>query len=150
MTPDVKAFVANLRLTGSVLEVGSYDVNGNVRGLFPEYLGLDMREGPNVDIVAEAAHLPFISGVFDNVLCLEMIEHDKTFWLSIAEMKRVLKSGGALVITVPSYGFPKHDYPSDYYRFSDAAIAELLSDMEDVHVMSNPEEHRVYAICRKP
>jgi hypothetical protein len=38
-----------------VLDVGSYDVNGSYRHLFDKskyhYTGLDMEEGPNVDIV---------------------------------------------------------------------------------------------------
>jgi len=50
---------------GKVLEVGSYDVNGSVRPLFknrqrfPSYTGIDMREGPGVDMVGVASDLPF-------------------------------------------------------------------------------------------
>ena len=37
----------------SVLECGSYNVNGSVRDLFAvrEYIGLDWRPGPGVDVV---------------------------------------------------------------------------------------------------
>ena len=38
----------------SVLDVGSFDVNGTYRDLIPDawsYVGLDIRPGPNVDVV---------------------------------------------------------------------------------------------------
>jgi ubiquinone/menaquinone biosynthesis C-methylase UbiE len=86
-----------------------------------------MREGPNVDIVAFANNLPFYDEEFDNVLCLEMLEHDNRFWESIKEMYRVLKPGGTMVITTRSNGFPNHDYPYDYYRFSKEALIDLFN-----------------------
>ena len=44
---------------GSVLDVGSYDVNGTYRPLFPagwDYLGVDIEKGPNVDLVVAGEH----------------------------------------------------------------------------------------------
>ena len=41
----------------SVLEIGSYDVNGTVRKLFAaagHYVGVDLVEGPGVDVVGSA------------------------------------------------------------------------------------------------
>ena len=40
---------------------------------------------------------------FDLVLCSATLEHDKRFWLTVGEMKRVLKPGGLLIISVPGY-----------------------------------------------
>jgi len=40
---------------------------------------------------------------FDVVLCNAMLEHDPNFWLSIAEIKRVTKPGGLVVIGTPGY-----------------------------------------------
>jgi len=38
--------------TGRILDVGSRDINGTVRPLFTgEYIGLDMQEGENVDVL---------------------------------------------------------------------------------------------------
>ena len=39
----------------TVLDCGSLDINGNTRFLFddPEYTGIDIGPGPNVDVVAE-------------------------------------------------------------------------------------------------
>jgi len=150
MTTDVINFIEGLGLHGATLDVGSFDVNGSVRHLFDDYIGLDMRAGKNVDVVANAAHLPFTDSVFDNVLCLEMLEHDATFWVTVQELKRVLKPGGVLVVTTPSIGFPHHEYPHDYWRFTADALLSLLQGMEDAHAWVIEGENRAYAICRKP
>ncbi len=84
---------------------------------------------------------------FDLVVCCSTLEHDKRFWLSVAEMKRVLRPGGLLVIGVPGYvKDAKRDqgrstltyrvhYSFDYYRFSEQAVREVFFDgMERVRV----------------
>jgi SAM-dependent methyltransferase len=84
---------------------------------------------------------------FDLVLCNATLEHDKRFWLSVAEMRRVLRPGGLLVIGVPGYvrdpetdhGYSTHTYrvhySFDYYRFSEQAVREvLLEGMRRVRV----------------
>lgn len=40
---------------------------------------------------------------FDAVLCNAVLEHDKYFWKTIAEIKRVTKPDGLIVIGTPGY-----------------------------------------------
>lgn len=109
------------------LEVGSLDVNGSVRPLFRgTYVGVDMRAGPGVDVVATADALPFVDASFDVVVSTEMLEHDPAPWLSLPEMGRVLRAGGHLILTTRGNGFGEHDEPSDYWRFLPAARSRLL------------------------
>ena len=80
----------------------------------------------------------FEDEAFDMVLCNAMLEHDRYFWRSLAEMKRVLRAGGLLVIGVPGYvEDPERDhgksthtykvhYKVDYYRFSEQAVREVF------------------------
>ena len=89
MNDAVMSFVRELKLVGKCLDVGSYDVNGCVRCLFTDYIGLDMRPGPNVDIVAMASSIHFGDDLFDVVTCLEMLEHDRNPFGSVREMRRV-------------------------------------------------------------
>lgn len=116
---------------GRVLEVGALDVNPDDPryGAFPrfgdDYIGVDMREGANVDVVANAHSLPFDDASFDCVVSSEMLEHDDAFWLSMSEMGRVLKPGGALILTARGNGCPEHGCPSDYYRFMPQAVKVL-------------------------
>lgn len=123
----------NYPCSGPVLEVGSFDVNGNPRDhfkdrdRFPEYIGIDMRKGPCVDKVMNVGAMDFPDNSFGVIVDAERLEHDKRFWLSICEEFRVCKPGGYIIITTRSWGgFPPHDYPSDYWRFMDNGIRDLL------------------------
>lgn len=126
------ALMARPEILGDVLDVGAFDVNGNLRGLFPigerfpSYIGVDMREGPNVDHVAKADAMPFTDGQFGFVISAEMLEHDDRFWLSLREFFRVLKPGGHLIVTTRGIGYPRHDHPSDYWRFTDEGLRAAM------------------------
>jgi len=69
-----------------ILDVGSQDVNGALRGVKPEgarYVGVDLVPGPGVDQVLEDPHqLPFADAHFDVVVSTSCLEHDPCFWLS--------------------------------------------------------------------
>ena len=139
----------------STLEVGSYDVNGTVRPFFTgSYVGVDMREGPGVDKVAMASDLPFDDGTFEVVVCTEMLEHDRSFWLSIEEMARVLAPGGMLILTSRGIRFPLHEFPDDYWRFTPTAFAVIfdLGRLAPVEIVEDPDPQSpgVLGLARKP
>jgi len=84
---------------------------------------------------------------FDLVVCCSTLEHDKRFWLSCAEMRRVLRPGGLLVVGVPGYVKDEErdqgratltyrvHYKFDYYRFSEQAVREVIFEgLERVRV----------------
>lgn len=50
----------------------------------------------------ERDHFPFGDGVFDVVVVNQVLEHLKNVWLPLAEMYRVLRTGGLLVASVPN------------------------------------------------
>jgi SAM-dependent methyltransferase len=100
---------------------------------------------------------------FDLVVCCSTLEHDKRFWLSVAEMKRVLRPGGLLVIGVPGYVKDEErdqgrstltyrvHYKFDYYRFSEQAVREVFFDgMERVRVRAMMTPPRLIGHGRKP
>jgi len=68
---------------------GSLDVNGTPRELFKEceYVGVDIRPGDGVDHVMTGAQSGFLDDAFHVVLYLETMEHDRTFWLTLDEIK---------------------------------------------------------------
>jgi len=133
----VQKVVSKIDLEGkSVLEVGSYNVNGSVGPLFAgarEYYGVDSRPGPGVDFVMSAHDLKYLENTFDIVISTEMLEHDPAFWLSMREMGRVLKTGGHLIITARGNGFPLHEHPGDYWRFMPESF-RLLFDLAGCNV----------------
>lgn len=124
------------------LEVGSLNVNGSVRPLFTgRYIGVDMRDGAGVDVVAAAAALPFPNHEFDVVVSTEMLEHDPSPWWSLAEMGRVLRHRGHLILTARGNGFGEHMEPSDYWRFMPQS-RDILLDMAEcdpVEMALDPE-----------
>jgi SAM-dependent methyltransferase len=123
-------------VTGArVLEVGSYDVNGSVRGLFDEvavavYTGVDLVEGPGVDRVQYGHEVDDPAGSFDVTLSAECFEHDPNWRETFANMVRLTRPGGVVTFTCASVGRVEHgtrrtlvkDSPGtqaegvDYYR----------------------------------
>jgi SAM-dependent methyltransferase len=113
----------------SILDVGSCDVNGTLRPFAPRrarYTGVDREPGPGVDIVNDNPYkLPFRAQRFDLVVSTSCLEHDRMFWVTFAEMARVVKAGGFVYISVPVNG-PVHRHPMDCWRFYPDAYFGLV------------------------
>lgn len=129
---------------GKVLDVGSLDVSGHVRDLFAEgsYTGTDMRPGGNVDVVVNGHELleKFKEAEFDTVVSFDTFEHDDKFWLTLEQMKKVLKPGGWILLGFPSRRCPEHDHPHDYWRFMPQSMDTMLEGYEEVYTEVQKEE----------
>lgn len=140
----------------SVLDVGSYDVNGSYRELFSDdrfnYRGLDMEAGPNVDVHVKNPYQwdELATDSFDVVISGQAFEHIEFFWVTIAEMARVLKKDGLLCIIAPN-GFGEHRYPVDCYRFFTDGMVSMARYvcLEPIHAHTNmapdPSEKNWYS-----
>ncbi len=128
----IERFLKRHPVEGRVLEVGSLDVNGSIRPLFADerrfdsYVGVDIRDGKGVDIVAPGSSLPFPPKSFDCIVSTETLEHDDRFWLSVQEFYRVLSPGGYVLLTTCGNGYPQHRHPHDYWRFMPGALDMLF------------------------
>lgn len=71
----------------------------------------------SADVWSLAAALPFADGAFDTVLCTQVLEHVPAPDALMAEVARVLRPGGRLVLSAPQVWF-LHEEPHDYYRFT--------------------------------
>lgn len=120
------------RTHGRVLDVGCAD--GWARDLLAEceYIGLDYPTtasglyGTRPHVFADGAFLPFASSSFDTVLLLEVLEHVIDAEQVVAEINRVLKPGGILVVSIP-FLYPLHDAPHDYRRYTAPGLNKVLS-----------------------
>lgn len=116
-----------------VLEVGSRNVNGTLRPAALEpgsvWLGVDIAPGPGVDQLLDATRLTecFASASFDCTVCTEMLEHCLDWRRALLEMFSVTKPGGLLLLTTRSPGFPLHEHPADYWRFTTEHMRHIFS-----------------------
>ena len=126
MTWFIENFIKYSHEKIKVLDVGSCDVNGSYRHLFDDrfiYTGLDVVEGANVDIVTNPYKWDLKTDYYDIVISGQAFEHIEFFWITMAEMTRVLKKGGLMCVIAPN-GFKEHRHPVDCYRFfSDGMVA---------------------------
>lgn len=93
-----------------VLEVGSLDINGSVRELFTqcEYTGVDLQLGPGVDLARQAQLVEFPSGHFDTTISAECLEHNPFWRETIANMLRMTRPGGLVLISCATTGRLEH------------------------------------------
>ena len=97
---------------------------------------------------------------FDMVLSNAVLEHDRYFWRSIEEYKRVLSGGGILIIGVPGFVATddnkkfapvfKYHMKEDYYRFSPLAVSQVfLEGMSSVEVYPILNPPRIIGVATK-
>ena len=108
------------RLSGSLLDVGCG--SKPYRSLFTvdAYIGLDIdsetsRQRGIADQLYDGNVFPFPDGAFDSVLCNQVLEHVFNPDAFLAEIARVLKPGGKLLLTVP-FVWDYHEQPYGYSR----------------------------------
>lgn len=104
---------------GAVLDVGAGE--HGYRELFgarsTRFVALDVDLAAGPAVVGSALALPFRPQTFDTVVCTQTLEHLPDPVLALAEMKRVLRVGGRLLLTAPQ-SWPMHLVPHDYYRYT--------------------------------
>jgi SAM-dependent methyltransferase len=141
----------------TVIEIGSRNVNGSLRphllSLSPSaYVGIDICRGSGVDILCDVKNVLEVFGIerFDIVLSTEMLEHVADWRTAISNMKHICKPGGLVLLTTRSPGFPRHDYPNDYWRFSIDDMQRIFADMNILDLESDPSEPGVFLLAQKP
>ena len=130
----VQAGLAHIPAGAKVLDVGCG--TSPYRAWLPpgcSYTGLDIEGGRTApDIVVNDGDIwPVAEGAFDAVLCNQVWEHAQDAPRLLAEIKRVLKPGGVLLLSVP-FIYGEHGLPHDYRRFTAAGVHAVLAADYDV------------------
>lgn len=94
-----------------------------------EHVMSDFEDGLDVDVLADCHQLDdvFDAASFDAVLAASVWEHLERPWIAADQLAHVTRPGG-FVWVATHQTFPVHGYPSDYFRFSDVALASLFRD----------------------
>lgn len=93
-------------------------------------------------IAGTSQQIPVPDNSVDVILSCSVLEHDKFFWKSLSEIRRVLRPGGYIFIGVPAFlklpwdflnstlTFKRHGfaYNADFYRFSELAVSDVILD----------------------
>lgn len=135
---------AKYATSSKTLEVGAYGKPA-YGAFFPNKVGVDVREGPGVDIVASVYELPFGDDSFDMVLCMVVMEHLEDPKKAITEMKRVLKPGGLILVSTP-FMFPIHDSPRDYWRFTKYGLKLMFKDWDIIELSAETNFNETFAV----
>jgi SAM-dependent methyltransferase len=91
--------------------------------LSPEAVAAAQRRGHRDVRVGRVEELPYPDATFDVVTCLDVIEHTPDDRASLAELRRVARPGGLLLVTVPAYQglWSWHDEVNLHFRRYDSA-----------------------------
>ena len=115
------------------------DVGSGPERLGKEFINVDVFPFPEVDIVADAAQLPFRDNSIGALVNESLLEHVALPDLVAREMVRVLKPGGFLYVSAP-FIHPYHASPDDFNRWTSSGLRFLFRDLEIVEtgVRSGP------------
>jgi SAM-dependent methyltransferase len=98
-----------------------------------QYWSVDLRPNVLVSVVASADRLPFADNSFDVVFCTQMIEYAPEPPAVVREIYRVLRPGGALLLSAPSIA--PRDSGHDRFRFFPVALQQLLAGFSEIEVV---------------
>lgn len=148
-----------------VLEVGSLDVNGSPRALFPdsEYVGVDRVAGKGVDVICDVADLYTLQGdnigLFDMVVSTETLEHMPLPATLLVSAWQALKPGGFLLLTAAAPPRQPHrcdgsvgDLRGEHYeniRPDDLRRLLVLCQFTVLDLLHDADHGDVYVLARK-
>lgn len=123
---------ASPKVVGDVLDFGCG--SKPYESLFSKatsYIGVDIEvsghnhQNSKIDFFYDGSTLPFPEQRFDAIVCFEVLEHVFNIDAVLAEMSRVLKPGGKLLVSVP-FAWDEHEIPFDFARYTSFGLRHVL------------------------
>lgn len=131
-------------------ELSVLDVGGRIQPYRPllgnrvkRYVAVDPQLEGLVDAIAMGECLPFADGCFDIVICTQVLGYVSNPEKVVAEMHRVLRLGGMLLLSAPAF-FPRHH--DERWRFLPDGLRTLLARFSCVEVA--PEGYSITGFFR--
>jgi SAM-dependent methyltransferase len=126
----LRDFAGGIEAGAIVLDVGAG--SGHYRNFFlgKRYvavdMGLEQLSYEGLDVVGDVRALPFADSIADCVISVEVLEHVYEQQVFLSELRRILKSGGRVLLTVPLC-LGEHMQPHDYFRYTRFGLEKILS-----------------------
>jgi len=95
--------------------------------------------------------IPYPNEMFDLVICTETLEHVSDAKRTVAEMARVARRGGTLIVSVPDGATDREEV--HVHRFAVKRLHRLLSRhfrVNDISVISDGQDRNLLAVATKP
>lgn len=120
------------KITGKTLDVGCGQKPYEHLFNSSHYIGLeidspDNRKIKKADYFYNGITFPFQNDEFDSVVSNQVFEHVFNPASFLAEVHRVIKNGGFLLLTAP-FIWDEHEQPHDYARYSSFGLSSLLKN----------------------
>jgi SAM-dependent methyltransferase len=143
----------------NVLEVGSFNVNGNCKNIILSkglrYLGIDIQDGPDVDLICnitddiEHIERKLNHEKFDLIICMNVLEHLYEPIKALTNMRHLLRGKGYLMIVTPLV-WDLHDWPHDFYRLNPDFYKKYTQDnnlqiLEGTFLLSTRDSRKFYS-----
>jgi ubiquinone/menaquinone biosynthesis C-methylase UbiE/glycosyltransferase involved in cell wall biosynthesis len=113
----------------------AYDLDAEIMAIGRERFTLDPRCDPDRArfVAGEGTCLPFADESFDGIICMNALHHMPDYRATLAEMWRVLRSGGRAVFSEPGAEHSKH--PESISMMREYAVLErnvILSEISQL------------------
>ncbi len=95
-----------------------------------DYVGVDIAEPSAADVIGPAEAIPLDDGMFDLVLCTQVLEHADDPARVVRELRRVIAPGGRVLVS--THGVQVyHPAPVDLWRWTHAGLERLFRNEAD-------------------
>lgn len=120
---------ASKYIRGELIEIGA-EPQFNHHLIFPGANYIDTNINDQASLYLDVTKIDKPDNSVDNYLCVSVLEHVPDIFSAVKEIKRTLRPGGYLILTIP-FGYPIHD-TVDYWRLAPDAYFYLFDGFEVV------------------
>ena len=91
-----------------------------------EYVGVDVDEDANADLIGPIEALPVEDESYDLVLCVQVLEHVEDPAQGVRELHRVVRPGGRVLAATHGL-YVYHPGPVDHWRWTHTGLTRLFT-----------------------